>query len=143
MSTGSRTCARGSGVRRAAVALAVAVLSCEGKADRSGHERAPVVECPSEAFIESLHAAAFHFERGDHASGRAHFDHAMTMDVAQHDEIARRLVAQLSEVSRRGEADPSWTLGETEQMRATFGDWHCLPETSHRAFHERLPPTQP
>lgn len=100
----------------------------------------PSAACPSEAVVEELHAAAFYFENGDYAAGRTRLANASTAAPTRPDERTAALIARLSEVEKRGEADASWARTETEEVRAILGGWACVTQTAHDGFHERLPP---
>ncbi len=56
------------------------------------------------------------------------------------DVVSAKLFAQVTEISRRIEGDPTWAQSETEHVRLAFGDWSCLSESVHQRFHSGLPP---
>jgi hypothetical protein len=95
--------------------------------------------CPREEFLEALHASAFHFQHGSPAVARLQLERARGLAPAPGDVLSTRLLAQLTEISRRFDGEPSWAQSETELVRLALGDWPCLPEALHRRFHQALP----
>jgi hypothetical protein len=124
--------------------IAVAVAGCTRTDDvrsrASSSAEPPLAACPPDAFLESLHAAAFHFQHGPAAKGREYLDRARTLAPAALDGESRRILDQLSEVSRLVSSDPDRAALETEYVRLHLSDWGCLRSDLHRTFHGRLPP---
>lgn len=86
-----------------------AALGCGETEEPSQPRNAePAPACPAEAVVEELHAAAFYFENGDYAAGRTRLANASTAAPTRPDERTAALIARLSEVEKRGEADASW-----------------------------------
>jgi hypothetical protein len=117
--------------KRGRVILCALAVSCK-RAD-------PGPACPAEAFVEGLHAAAFHFQHGPAAVARQRLAHARSIAPTPLDETSEKILGQLDEISRRIEDDPSWAQRETENIRLELGDWRCLAEDAHRRFHAKLP----
>jgi hypothetical protein len=92
--------------------------------------------CPPVAVIEALHATAFQLEHGDAAVARAAFDEARALATGPLDPTTQALMTQLG---RALDAPPDEARVATESVRASFQDWACLPEETHRAFHAKLP----
>jgi hypothetical protein len=96
--------------------------------------------CPSEAFLEELHAAAFHFQHGPTPLAREHLEVARRKAPAPADAISTNILGQLTEISRRVESDTDWAQSATENVRLELGDWSCMPASLHQRFHTKLPP---
>lgn len=93
--------------------------------------------CPSEDLIEELHAAAFGFQHGSPETARVELARATSKSPS--DATSKKLLEQLSEISRRIESDAAWAQRETETVRLELGDWSCLPTAMHDRFHAKLP----
>jgi hypothetical protein len=124
-------------------ASTASMLGCRGEESRRTVSASPDVEhpgCPSEAFMEEVHASAFHFQHGSAEAARSHLARARALMPAHGDAVSATILLQLSEISRRIEADPNWARSETEYVRVAFSDWPCLTESLHERFHGKLPP---
>lgn len=127
---------------------AVASFGCA----RSAPTAAPA--CPSEAFLEAVHAAAFHFEHGTAARGWQSLEQARALAPAEPGGKSREVLDRLEGAARMIDepqaplpADPNaaWLRPpdqaryELEKLRLEFADWACLPEPLHQRFHAALP----
>jgi len=122
--------------------LVCSALDCGGSAPpAASHRDAPTVTasaCPPDAFIEALHAAAYHFENDAPSVAREDLRRADGWSPAPADDVSRALLVRLSEVSRRVDTDPMWARTETEEIRAAFAEWPCLGDVAHARYHDAL-----
>jgi hypothetical protein len=118
------------------------LLGCKSRSEPTGAKAtaAAASACPTEEFMEELHASAFRFQHGPIEGGRRHLERARDVAPVPADAVSTKIVGQLSEIARRIESDPMWAQRETEHVRIAFGDWSCLPQSTHDRFHARLPP---
>lgn len=108
-----------------------------GCSNRTSHSGAAVC---SEALVEALHAATFHFEHGSKSDGRAALARARALAGGANDDTARDVLRRLAVVDGAIDAEPDRARTELESIRVAFGDWKCLPEPLHQRFHAALPP---
>jgi hypothetical protein len=109
-------------------------------APRWSRQYCPQASCPDDVVIEALHAVTFHLERGATDEARVALDQARRLAGPGPKPGLAKLLTHLGRVVDSSRRDPDGVQGETEQLRAFFSDWACLPAATHEAFHSRLSP---
>ncbi len=101
----------------------------------------PPDQCPSEATLRDLHAAAFFFQNDHLAQARSRLASArQNLASTPPDPVTKQLLAELSNIESLSDAARDERARRAEHVRLLFAGWPCLPEAVHQRFHLELPP---
>jgi len=87
--------------------------------------------------IQELHAAIFYIEQ---ARGDIEREHLATLTRLGVDRrLPETATTNIRKLSSLGNTSPERSRELTEELRAFFSDWRCLPTQVHEDFHAALP----